>query len=204
MPHADYPATTVRIWFDPVCPYSWNTTRWLNAVADKTGLGIDWRLMNLAVLNEGRQLPPPQQDRMHDSRRIGRLMVAVRDRYGAAAMADAYRAFGSRYFDHAESVDDDLVTAVLSAVGADIGMQVLSDVSLDPAVRDSHQEGQDALGETGGSPIVEIGGHAFFGPVLTALPAPEATLGLFDAVAALGAVPEFSQLQRPRIRPATG
>ncbi len=66
---------TVTIWLDPVCPFSWNTARWLKAVADKTGVVVDWRLMSLSVLNEGREMPPKQQARMHDSERIGRLMA---------------------------------------------------------------------------------------------------------------------------------
>jgi predicted DsbA family dithiol-disulfide isomerase len=47
----DRPGLEVTIWFDPVCPFSWNTTHWLTAVADKIGLSIDWQLMSLAVLN---------------------------------------------------------------------------------------------------------------------------------------------------------
>lgn len=49
----------LTLWLDPVCPFSWNTARWLHAVAEKAGWAIDWRLMSLAVLNEGRELPPP-------------------------------------------------------------------------------------------------------------------------------------------------
>src|SRR6185312_11826102 len=70
--------------------------------------------------------------------------------------------------------------------------------SLDELVRQQHQAGQDALGETGGSPILRIGERAFFGPVLTAPPEAEAATALFDAVATLAATPEFTQLQRPR------
>ena len=59
----------VTIWSDPLCPFWWNTTRWLTAVAYKTGVSIagvsiDWQLMSLAVLNQGRELPPRDQARM--------------------------------------------------------------------------------------------------------------------------------------------
>ena len=74
----------------------------------------------------------------------------------------------------------------------------VSDASLDELVRHQHQAGQDALGDTGGSPILRIDEHTFFGPVLTALPDAEATTALFDAVATLAATPQFTQLQRPR------
>ncbi len=189
----------VTIWLDPVCPFSWHTARWLRDLGAESGLAIDWRLMSLAVLNEGRELPAPQQARMRDSRRIGRLMAAIADKHGAEAMAAAYFAFGERYLERSEALDDRLVAEVLNAVGCqDIDAGAMSDTAQDEPVRRSHQAAQDALGETGGSPIMQIDGRTFFGPVLSGPPAPEMGQALFDAVATLAAVPQFSQLQRPR------
>lgn len=189
----------VTLWLDPVCPFSWNTARWLRAVAEKTGLAVDWQLMSLAVLNEGRELPPPQQARMRDSQRVGRLMAAIAREKGDAGWADAYFAFGERYVDGSEPLDDSLVAHVLAAVHArETGVAAIADESLDELVRRGHRAAQEALGETGGSPILRIDGHAFFGPVLTAVPDPQASIAVFDAVATLAAVPQFAQLQRPR------
>lgn len=193
------PGPKVTLWLDPVCPFSWHTARWLRAVAEKTGMAVDWQLMSLAALNEGRELPPPQQARMRDSRQVGRLMAAIAREQGAVGWADAYFAFGERYFDRSEPLDDSLIAHVLTAVGVhDSTPAAIADESFDEVVRQAHQAGQDALGETGGSPILRIDGHAFFGPVLTAVPDPAASIALFDAVATLAATAEFSQLQRPR------
>ncbi|OBF58590.1 hypothetical protein A5756_07370 [Mycobacterium sp. 852002-53434_SCH5985345] len=191
--------STVTLWLDPVCPFSWNTARWLRAVAEKTGMAVDWQLMSLAVLNEGRELPAPQQARMRDSQQVGRLMAAIARESGAAGWTAAYFAFGERYFDGSEPLDDSLVAHVLTAAGArDTTAAATSDTSLDDVVRRGHQAAQDALGETGGSPILRIDGHAFFGPVLTAVPDAADSIAVFDAVATLGSVPQFAQLQRPR------
>lgn len=190
---------TVTLWLDPVCPFSWNTARWLRTVAERTGLVIDWQLMSLAVLNEGRELPPAQQARMRDSQQIGRLMAAVVREHGVAGWTAAYFAFGERYFDRSEPVSANLVAQVLMAAGArGATAAAVSDASLDDFVRAQHEAGQQALGETGGSPILRIGGHTFFGPVLTALPDAQAATAVFDAVATLAATPQFAQLQRPR------
>lgn len=197
--NTDRVESKATLWLDPVCPFSWNTARWLRAVAEKTGLAIDWQLMNLAVLNEGRELPPAQQARMRDSQQVGRLMAAIAREHGAAGWVAAYFAFGERYFDRSEPVGADLVAHVLMMAGArGATAAAVSDASLDQVVRQQHQAGQDALGETGGSPILRIGEHTFFGPVLTALPDAGATIALFDAVATLAATPQFTQLQRPR------
>ena len=197
--HTDRTEPKVTLWLDPVCPFSWNTARWLAGVANETGFDIDWQLMSLAILNEGRQLAPPQQSRMDDSRQIGRLMSAIHGELGASGMVAAYFAFGEQYFNQSAPVDNQLVEHVLSAAGAQqTTAAARSDTSLDALVLQSHQASQKALGETGGSPMLAVDGHTFFGPVLTSLPAVDAALTLFDAVAALAVTPQFSQLQRPR------
>ncbi len=189
----------LTLWLDPVCPFSWNTARWLSSAADKTGFTIDWRLMSLATLNEGRELPEPQQARMHDSRRVGRLMVALRDELGAEAIEKAYFAFGHRYFDESAAIDDGLVDHVIAAAGAQhVTAAALSNASLDGAVKDSHQASQEALGEATGSPLITIDGHTVFGPVLTSVPSPDKTSAIFDAVVTLVRTSEFTQLERPR------
>ena len=201
MPHgqSDRTGSKATLWLDPVCPFSWNTARWLDAVAEKTGLAIDWQLMSLAVLNEGRELPPAQQARMRDSLQVGRLMAAIAREQGTAGWTAAYFAFGERYVDRSEPINDSLIAHVLNTAGVlDATAAAISDTSLDELVRHQHRAGQDALGETGGSPILRIDGHTFFGPVLTALPDAEATTALFQAVGTLAATPQFTQLQRPR------
>lgn len=192
--------TAVTLWLDPVCPFTWNTARWLRAAAETGAVAIDWRLLNLAVLNEGRELPAPQQARMADSRRVGRLMAAIRRDLGVEALADAYFAFGADYFDRPAPVDENLAAAVLAAVGAaGIAPSVLDDASLDDLVAQSHQAGQDAYGATGGSPLLTVNGHTFFGPVFTELPAVESAATDFAALVTLTAMPQFTQVERPRV-----
>ncbi|MGB8403761.1 MAG: hypothetical protein WCE30_06735 [Mycobacterium sp.] len=190
----------MTLWLDPVCPFTWNTACWLRAAADAGPVDIDWRLLSLAVLNEGRELPAPQRARMVDSRRIGRLMAAIRRELGDEALASAYFTFGTSYFDQSVPVGEQLAGKVLAAVGASgISTSVLDDASLDGLVADSHQAGQDAYGATGGSPLLTINGHTFFGPVFTEVPALESAATDLAALVTLTAMPQFTQLERPRV-----
>jgi len=129
---------------------------------------------------------------------VVRLMAAIAREQGTAGWTAAYFAFGERYFDRSEPLNDSLVAHVLTTAGVGATAVAMSNTSLDEFVREQHQAGQDALGETGGSPILRIDGHTFFGPVLTALPDAEAATALFHAVGTLAATPQFTQLQRPR------
>jgi 2-hydroxychromene-2-carboxylate isomerase len=191
---------SVTMWLDPVCPFSWNTARWLVKASAAVGFDIDWQLANLAILNEGRELPPQQQARMADSRRIGRLMAAIQRDTGSAGLSAAYFTFGRHYFDDSPGVVDDAVISqvIQSANADDVSPAALEDSSLDELVAKSHAAGQAALGETGGSPIVSVDGHAFFGPVLTSVPTDDQTVPLFTALATLATTSSFTQLQRPR------
>lgn len=192
--------TAVTLWLDPVCPFTWNTARWLQAAAEAGGAAIDWRLMNLAVLNIGRELPAPQQARMADSRRIGRLMAAIRRDLGVEALVNAYFTFGEAYFDQSAPVDQALADKVLAAVGASqITSAVLDDDTLDDSIAQAHQAAQDAYGATGGSPLLTINSHTFFGPVFTELPALESVATDFAALVTLTAMPQFTQIERPRV-----
>lgn len=196
------PDPAMTLWWDPVCPYSWNTARWLDEVAEARGCDVEWHLMSLAVLNEGQTLSAPQQARMQDSRVIGRLMTAIEAELGQGGLVKAYFAFGATYFDQDAAVDEHLAEQVLKAAGASAtAPSSMWDDSLDTEVRQSHEASQHALGMAGGSPMLMIGGHTFFGPVLTALPELEGRQALFEAVTTLANTPTFSQLERPRATP---
>lgn len=192
--------TAVTLWLDPVCPFTWNTARWLRAAADAGLADVEWRLLSLAVLNEGRELPAQLSRRMVDSRRVGRLMTAILRDLGEQAFVEAYFAFGAWHFDQGVAVDEDLAGKVLAAVGASqIPSAVLDDAALDELVARSHQAGQDAYGATGGSPMLTVAGHTFFGPVFTDLPDPASVPETFAALATLAGMAQFTQLERPRV-----
>jgi len=193
-------ADDVTFYFDPTCPFTWRTSRWLRNVTQPRGHTIGWKLMSLKMLNEGRELPEAYRDRVAFSIRAVRVLQATLDNHGADALDRVYTEFGTRlHYQHAPLDDDLLVTAIAAAdLPADLAKSA-DDDGLDATIRASHDAGQARVGQESGSPIVAIGdGPGFFGPVVVPVPEGEEAEKLYDAVRLLSSVPAFSELKRSR------
>jgi hypothetical protein len=190
--------TSIDLYVDPVCPFAWVTSRWLLDAATTTGRSVILRQMSLAVLNEGRDVAPAQRAKLEWSRRVGRVFAAATDEDGSGAFGDLYEALGAVVHNGAGDVADSLVKEALAATSSSPELvYALDDPAWDDSVRAAHQRSQDALGGSGGSPIIAVDGRGFFGPVLTGLPARDAGIALLDAVVTAASMPEFAVLQRP-------
>jgi len=190
----------VTFWFDPSCPYTWRTSRWLLAVTGARNLTIDWRLMSLAILNEDKEIPERFRAKQEGGRRAARVLIAVDEKYDSDAVERLYTEIGIRVHEDGRDIDERVLTEALAA--ADLPPDLyfaIEDDEMDEYLVESHYEGQDRVGTEAGSPILALGdGPGYFGPIVTPVPAGEAAEKLFDAMRLLSAVPEFSELKRAR------
>ena len=82
--------TTADFWFDPVCPWAWMTSRWMLEVEQVRDVQVHWNVMSLAVLNEGRELPPAYVDLMAAAWAPVRVVIAAQLEHGDSVVLPLY------------------------------------------------------------------------------------------------------------------
>jgi 2-hydroxychromene-2-carboxylate isomerase len=204
---APAPDTTVDFWFDPVCPYSWTASRWLEEVQARVPLEIHHHVMSLYLLNEHRtDVAPEYRRNVEDSRGPSRVAAALVDRCGEEALGAFYTAFGSLVFDvwrRPTSAEYHLaVRSALASLGLPAELEDAMDTdAYDEVMRRSHERGMAPVGGEVGTPTIHLDGTAFYGPVLNAIPRGDEALRVFEGARLLAGYPEFFELKRTRLRP---
>lgn len=195
----------VAFWFDALCPFAWQTSRWIKEVEQVRDIELEFKPMSLAVLNESNEdLSEEYRELLASAWGPARVSTAIK--LEAPEKLDAfYAALGAKI--HAPDQDartgagayDDLISEALAEVGLNPQYaQVAETEDVDAQLRAYHQEAIDAVGDDVGTPVIQFGDTAFFGPVITRVPRGEEAGELFDAAVRLAEYPYFFEIKRTR------
>jgi protein-disulfide isomerase-like protein with CxxC motif len=192
---------TADLWFDPVCPWAWMTSRWMLQVEQVRPVTTRFHVMSLSVLNRDRDLPEEYAEQMARAWGPVRVCIAAVHKHGDEVLAPLYTALGERIHVQAREVDRALVEEALVEVGlpADLA-DAMESTSYDAALEASHHDGMDRVGMDVGTPVISVEGVSFFGPVVSPAPKGEAAGRLWDGVVLVAGTDGFFELKRTRDR----
>ncbi|MEP7191564.1 MAG: DsbA family protein [Actinomycetota bacterium] len=187
------------MWFDPVCPWAWLTSRWLMEVEQVREVEVTWSVMSLAVLNGGRELSPGYESMMERSWGPVRVIVAAAREHGDTVIKPLYDAMGTRI--HLGGEEDYLRVIAEALKEVDLPEELLrfaTSGEVDDDVRASHGRAIALVGEEVGTPVIAMDQSGFFGPVVTPAPRGEAAGRLWDGWVLMAGTPGFFELKRTR------
>ncbi|MGJ7440321.1 mycothiol-dependent nitroreductase Rv2466c family protein [Aquipuribacter sp. MA13-6] len=186
-------------WFDPICPWAWMTSRWMDEVEKVRDVTVRWHVMSLAVLNEGNDVAEDYRQMMTRAWGPVRVVVAAQQAHGDEVVKKLYDAIGTRIHPGGRKDWDTVVVEALAEVGLPAALADAAEGNEhDEALRESHAAGIGLVGEDVGTPVVAFDGTAFFGPVVTPAPRGEAAGRLWDGALLVAGTPGFYELKRSR------
>jgi protein-disulfide isomerase-like protein with CxxC motif len=195
-------AEPVRFYFDPVCPWCYQGSRWARRLAELGEVELSWGFFSLEMQNAGKE--PEEMASAHA--RSGpalRTAVLVRDAGGSVAVGAFYAALGRRVHEQGEDLAaDDTVEASLKDAGLEATLrgEASSDLSTLERVGSEHRGLCERTRSFGVPTLVLDGGDgpAIFGPVISQVPDDDEAVELWRHVRWLARYENFSELKRDR------
>jgi len=197
---------TVKFYFDPACPWCYQTARWARRVEELGEMELDWGIFSLEVVN----LAPGKDPRELDARSgpALRTALAIRDRHGSKAIGPFYAALGKRIWDQPPPPEnpEDMVGAVRESLKeAGLPATIVDEVMADRSTWDAVLKEHRALVEKNASfgvPTLALDdgtGPSIFGPVISVLPKDDDAVQLWRHTLWLMRYGNFAELKRNRM-----
>jgi 2-hydroxychromene-2-carboxylate isomerase len=195
------PDASLQWFFDPMCPYAYQASRWIREVREHVPLDIRWRFFSLEDINreDGKKHPWERPwSYGWGQMRVGAL---IRRELGNDAVDRWYATVGAAFFDDGIRTHDPNVHAdVIERAGFDPGLveRAIADETTSTEVHADYEEAVTAHGGHGVPTIVFPSGYAVYGPVVVPAPTGDDALALWELVVGMQRFPHLYELRHPK------
>jgi 2-hydroxychromene-2-carboxylate isomerase len=185
--------------FDVMCPWAYQTSKWIRTVRESVPLDIDWRFFSLEEINreDGKKHPWEREW----SYGWGMLRVAAMLRRVSMDDCDRfYEAAGRALHEEARQPHrPEVAEEICGELGFDPA--VVRAAIDDPTTHDEVKADHDAVTVAGGFGVPTIvfpGGQHVYGPVVAPAPVGQEALDLWELTLAYSKVPHLYEMKTPK------
>jgi 2-hydroxychromene-2-carboxylate isomerase len=193
--------TSVDFYFDVLCPWAYQGSKWIRAVRAERDVDVTWRFFSLEELRTADGTRHPWERPWSYGWSLLRVAAYLRREAGGNDAVEQFYAVAGRMF-HEEGrpvhTRDgvEMVTAELGLAPGTVDA-ALADGATNEDVRADHERAL-RLGVFGVPTLVLDETDVLFGPVVTPAPVGAAAGRLWDAVTAWREFPHLYEIQRPK------
>ena len=194
-------AERIQWFFDPMCPWAYQSSLWIREVRAQTPVDITWRFFSLEDINreDGKKHPWERPwSYGWGQMRVGAL---IRREHGNDAVDRWYAAVGRAFFSDGVKTHDPAIHArVIEGAGFDPDLveRAIADESTSDEVRVDYEDAVTRYGGHGVPTVVFESGYAIFGPVIVPPPTGEDAIALWDLVKSMERFPHLYELRHPK------
>lgn len=190
----------IEFFFDIMCPYAYQTSRWIRDARREVGFEISWRFFSLEEVNREEGKPHPWERDFAYGWTPMRVAAWLRRRDNDwcgrfyEACGNALHVEGRRHYDR------DTALGLLDSAGLPVEAwdAALADPTTHDDVRRDHDHAVNSLGAFGVPVITVPGGRAVFGPVVVPAPPAERARELWDLMLAYSRFPGMFEMKTPK------
>ena len=200
----------LEFFFDPICPWAWITSRWVDEVQKQRSYDVTWRFISLRMINE--DIGYTESTEVHrQSHFVGtqimRAAALARAEEGNEAVGKLYTAVGTALHNnkqHDEMMNNPTFFLVDALSRANLNVdwaKGADNEEFDAVIREETDLAFSRTGKGVGTPILTFkAGQAnegsFFGPVISEIPRGDAALKLWDAIELIATSTGMAELKR--------
>ena len=200
----------LEFFFDPICPWAWITSRWVDEVQKQRSYDVTWRFISLRMINE--EIGYNEWSEVHrQSHFVGtqimRAAALARAEDGNEAVGKLYTAVGTALHNnkqHDEMMNNPTFFLVDALSRANLNVdwaKGADNEEFDAVIREETDLAFSRTGKGVGTPILtfkpgQANEGSFFGPVISEIPRGDAALKLWDAIELIATSTGMAELKR--------
>lgn len=193
--------TSVQFFFDPQCPFAYQTSLWIREVRAHTGIRVEWRFFSLQEGNHEEGQPHAWDvEGWNGGWSLLRIAAALREQ-NPELVDRWYAAVGRAIHEEGRpAYEGPVAQEIVEEMGLphDTIEKALTNAATNDAVRADHEWLVETHGGFGVPTLVFANGKAYYGPVVAPAPKGDEALSLWNLVSQAATFPNLYELKAPR------